>query len=110
MAHGFNIGAVIKLTINLVLNTTIPLIIYTDLKSLYNYLVRLSTTQEKRLMVNFICLRQLYKCREIAEIKWIKGNTNPADFIIKLKACNILKQLIDTNKVNISVMEWVERK
>ena len=44
MAYRFNIGAVIKLTINLVLNTTIPLIIYTDLKSLYNYLVRLGTT------------------------------------------------------------------
>ena len=44
MAYRFDIGAVIKLTINLVLNTTIPLIIYTDLKSLYNCLVRLSTT------------------------------------------------------------------
>ena len=44
MAHGFNIEAIIKLTINLVFNITIPLIIYTDLKSLYNYLIRLSTT------------------------------------------------------------------
>ena len=56
MAHRFNIGAIIKLTINLVLNITIPLIIYTDLKSLYNYFIRLSTTQKKRLMVDFICL------------------------------------------------------
>ena len=103
-------GAVIKLTINLVLNTTIPLIIYTNLKSLYNCLVRLNTTQEKRLIVDFICLRQLYECKKIAEIKWIEGNTNPADFITKLKAYNALKQLINTNKVNISVMEWVERK
>ena len=69
MAYGFNIGAAIKSTINLVLNITIPLVICTDLKSLYNYLVRLSTTQEKRLIVNFICLYQLYKHREIAEIK-----------------------------------------
>ena len=44
MAYGFNIGAAIKLTINLVLNITIPLVICTDLKSLYNYLVRLNTT------------------------------------------------------------------
>ena len=44
MAHRFNIGAAIKLTINLVLNTTIPLVIYTDLKSLYNCLMRLSIT------------------------------------------------------------------
>ena len=57
MAYRFNIGAVIKLTIDLVLNITIPLIIYTNLKSLYNCLIRLSTTQEKRFMVDFICLR-----------------------------------------------------
>ena len=44
MAHGFNIGAIIKSTIDLVLNITIPLVIYTDLKSLYNCLVRLNTT------------------------------------------------------------------
>ena len=61
-------------------------------------------------MVNFICLHQLYKCKEIAKIKWIKGNTNLADFMIKLKVYNALKQLINTNKVNISVMEQVERK
>ena len=56
-----------------------------------------------------MCLRQLYKRKEIAKIKQIKRNTNPADFITKLKAYNALKQLIDMNKVNISVIEWVER-
>ena len=61
-------------------------------------------------MVDFICLYQLYKYREIAEIKWIERNTNLANFIIKLKVYNVLKQLINTNKVNISVMEWVEYK
>ena len=110
MAHGFDMGAAIKSTIDLVLNTTIPLVICTDSKSLYDCLVRLGTTQEKRLMVDLMCLRQSYERREIAEIKWIEGNTNPADSMTKSKACDALKQLIDTNKVNISVMEWVERK
>ena len=61
-------------------------------------------------MIDLICLYQLYKRREIAEIKQIKGNTNPADFMTKLKVYNALKQLIDINKVNISVIEQVERK
>ena len=61
-------------------------------------------------MVNLICLRQLYKHKEIAKIKQIKRNTNPVNFITKLKAYNALKQLIDMNKVNISVIEWVEHK
>ena len=110
MAYRFNIGVIIKLIIDLVLNTTIPLIIYTDLKSLYNCLVRLSITQEKRLMVDLMCLRQLYKRREIAKIKQIKGNTNLANSMTKSKAYNALKQLIDTNKVNISIIKQVERK
>ena len=44
MAHGFNITAVIKLTINKMLFIIILLILYTDLKLLFNYLVRLNTT------------------------------------------------------------------
>jgi len=42
-------------------------ILYTDLKSLYNCLVRWGTTQEKRLMID------------------IDGDTNPADATIKVK-------------------------
>ena len=72
--------------------------------------MRLNTTQEKRLIVDLMYLYQLYKYKEIAEIKWIKGNTNLANFITKLKAYNTLKQLINTNKVNISIIKWVKRK
>jgi len=63
MAHSFNIGAVIKSTLDKVLQVNLPLVLYTNLKSLYNYFVRLGTTQEKRLIINIICLRQAYKRR-----------------------------------------------
>jgi hypothetical protein len=56
MAHGFNIGAVVKSTLDKVLQVNLPLILCTDLKSLYNCLVQLGTTQEKRLIINVICL------------------------------------------------------
>jgi hypothetical protein len=57
MAHSFNIAVIIKLTINKILSIIIPLILYTDLKLLFNCLVRLSTTQKKCLIINIICLR-----------------------------------------------------
>ena len=69
MAHGFDIGAAIKLTVNKILNINLPLIMCIDLKSLYNCLIRLGTTQEKRLIIDVICLRQAYKRREITEVK-----------------------------------------
>ena len=78
---------------------TIPLILCTDLKLLFNYLVRLSTTQEKYLIIDIICLHQAYKRREIIKIKWINGNTNPINIIIKSKAYNALTQLINTNYI-----------
>jgi hypothetical protein len=59
--------------------------ICTDLKSLYNCFIRLSTIQEKRLIINVMCLWQVYKQREITEVKWINGNTNLVNIMIKSK-------------------------
>jgi hypothetical protein len=60
-------------------------------------------------MIDLLCLRQSYERREIAEVKWIDGNTNPADAMTKGKPCNALKALLDTNKIDLKVTEWVER-
>ena len=71
MAYSFNIGAAFKATVELQLNVSLPLIIYTDSKLIYKCPIKLKTTQEKKLIINIICLRQLYKRREIAKIKYI---------------------------------------
>ena len=55
-------------------------------------------------------LRQAYERREITEIKWINGGSNPADAMTKSKPCQALKQLVDTNKLDLQVTEWVERE
>ena len=74
MAHGFNIGAVIKATSGKILD-----------------------------------LCQSYARREITEMKWIHGHHNPADSMTKAKPSSALKTVIDTNRINISTTEWVER-
>ena len=99
IAHGFNISASLKTTINKALNINLPLVLCTDSKSLYDCLVKLGTTQEKRLMIDIMCLRQAYERREIAEVKWIKGDSNPADSMTKNKPSNALKLLLDTNNI-----------
>jgi hypothetical protein len=50
----------------------------------------------------------VYKRHKITEVKWIDRNSNPADNIIKSKLLGALKTLIDINKVNLVVQEWVE--
>jgi len=109
IAYGFNIGATIKSTIDKILQVNLPLILYTDSKSLYDCLVRLGTTQEKRLMIDVMCLRQAYERRQVTEVKWIDGDTNPADAMTKGKPCTALTQLIDTNRIELRAVGWVER-
>lgn len=109
MVHGFDMGASIKATIEKILKIDLPLIVCTDSRSLYDCLVKLGTTQEKRLMIDVMCLRQAYERREITEVKWIEGDTNPADSMTKSKPSGALKLLIDTNKVQLQEKEWVER-
>ena len=88
IAYRFDTAAAIKTTIERILQLEqLPITLCTDSKSLYNCLVKLGTTQEKRLMVDLMCLRQSYERREIAEIKWIDGNSNPADAMTKSKPC-----------------------
>ena len=110
MAHGFDTVAALKSTIETILRKAIPLTLCTDSKSLYDCLVKLGTTREKRLMIDLMCLRQAYERREVAEIKWIDGNSNPADAMTKSKPCQALKDLIDTNTVRLNVTGWVERE
>jgi len=109
MAHGFDMGGSVKSTIDKALEIEVPLVVCTDSKSLYECLVKLGTTREKRLMIDVMCLRQAYERREIAEVKWIKGESNPADSMTKSKPTNALKHLLDTNTIQLDVEEWVER-
>ena len=114
LTYGFDIAAVIKATLTKILKPrknkdTIPLVICIDSKSLYDCLVKLGTTREKRLMVDLMCLRQAYERREIAEILWIDGNRNPADAMTKATPCGALKALVASNKVDLAVDGWVKR-
>jgi hypothetical protein len=66
MVHGFDIVYSMKTTLDLILNKDILLIICTNSKSLYDCLVKLGTTQEKRLIIDVISMREAYERREIA--------------------------------------------
>jgi len=50
-------GGLVKSMINKALEIEVLLVVYTDSKSLYEYLVKLGTIREKRLMIDVMCLR-----------------------------------------------------
>jgi hypothetical protein len=49
-------GTLVKSIINKVLEIKLLLVVYIDLKSLYEYLIKLGTTREKYLIINIIYL------------------------------------------------------
>src|ERR1700716_4630692 len=110
MIYGFDISIIIKSILDKILQVSVPLVLCTDSKSLYDCLVQLRTTQEKCLMIDVMCLCQAYERRQITEVKWIDGETNPADAMTKGKPCAALMNLIDTNKIDLRAIGWVERE
>jgi hypothetical protein len=111
MSLGFDYAAVIKSTVQQIMNRPIGLTMYIDSKSLYDCLVKLGTTYEKRLMVDIMCLRQSYERREITQVVWIDGKYNIADAMTKEKCGNSLKALIESNRLGLTdgTIGWVER-
>jgi hypothetical protein len=110
MANGFDIEAAIKKIIEKIVKTKdLPLLLCTDSKSLYECLVKLGTTHEKRLMVDIMCLYQSYERREITEVIWIDGDSNPTNAMTKNCPCQALKELTDFNQINLRAIGWVER-
>ena len=69
IAYGFDMTVSIKSTIDRTLGIDLLLILCTDSKSLYDCLIKLGTIVEKRLMIDIMYLYQVYKRREIAEVK-----------------------------------------
>ncbi len=109
LAHDFDLDAAFKATLFNILDHFVSLVLCTDSKSLYDCLIKLDTTQKKRLMIDVMSLRQSYERREIIEMKWIHEINNSTDFMIKSKTSTTLKTLIDINTINMNIIEWVER-
>lgn len=100
MVHGIDIAIAINSTLNMImkqLGLNNNLIICTDSFSLYEYMVKLGTAREKRLMIDIMAVRESYERRELSEIRWISGDDNPADAMTKKSSVNAFRSLIDSN-------------
>ncbi|KAK2002139.1 hypothetical protein LX36DRAFT_652632, partial [Colletotrichum falcatum] len=113
MVAGVDIAYAIRTTLALITERlaipSIPTVICTDSYSLYECLVKLGTTKEKRLMIDIMALRQSYERREIHEIRWIHGSDNPADSFTKSSPNSALEALVSDGKVKIRMNGWVSR-
>jgi hypothetical protein len=107
MVRGVDIAITINTTIKIITKQLgfpqTPIVVCTDSYLLYECLVKLGITQEKRLIIDIIALRQSYERREITEIRWINRKDNPANTMTKSTLNKALKKLIDTNQLGVQV-------
>ncbi|KAM4058827.1 DUF1421 multi-domain protein [Hirsutella rhossiliensis] len=112
MANGFDIGISLAMTMKIITERlNLPPILSSSvrIRTLYECLVKLGTTKEKRLMIDIMALRQSYEKREITDIRWINGADNPADAMTKASPNRALERFIDTNSLTIRVEGYVQR-
>ncbi|KDN62827.1 putative conserved hypothetical protein [Colletotrichum sublineola] len=113
MVAGADMAYAISTTLKMVTDRMglppIPTILCTDSYSLYECLVKLGTTKEKRLMIDIMALRQSYERREVHEVRWIRGTDNPADGFTKATPNKALEELVGSGRVKIGMEGWVSR-
>jgi hypothetical protein len=83
----------------------IPIVFYIDSKFLYEYIMKLRTTKEKRLIIDIIAIRQAYEKKELFEICHIDRQNNPADTMTNLLFNKVLEKFVDTNKLIIRMQK-----
>ena len=84
----------------------IPFVICTDSYSLYEYLVKLGITTEKRFIIDIMELKKNYKQQEI-EIRWINGQDNPADTMTKVSPNRALENFVTKNESIVRLEGWI---
>jgi hypothetical protein len=109
MIHDFDVDSILKSILIKMLDVVVLFILVTNSKFLYDCLIRLNITIEKRLVIDVMTLRQFYERREITEMIWIHGINNSVDSMIKIKSSTALKTMIDIKQINLNTTEWVKR-
>lgn len=90
------------MTINKIFGKTVPLTLYTYSKSLYDGIVGMNATTEKRLFINLRVLRESYEWRELTNIVWISPAQYPEDAITKNASSAALQKLLDHNHLELT--------
>lgn len=105
----FDIASTIRIAVNDIFGKQVPMQLFTDSRCLYDCLVSLGSTTEKRMLIDLQILRQAYERREICEFFWIPTAQNPADAFTKERPTPALQSLLQKNSLSLTPNAWVDR-
>lgn len=84
-----------------------PLVPYGDSQFIFDSVLALDSTAEKRLLIVLSILRGCYERRELTEIVWISSEHNPFDTITERNFTVALYFQLKSNKESLSAKVWV---
>lgn len=94
----------------MLLNQRVPLQVFTDSKTLFDVIVRVSTTSKRRLMIDIHATREAYDRQEITDIGLVRSQYNLADCMTKIMLPKQMIQVMRTSKLSHPVEQFVLRR
>lgn len=86
----------------------IPLHMFNDSHQLFDVMTKVSSTSERRLMIDVAALRESYNSFEIDQLVLLRGKMNIADALTKATPNCRLDTLLSTSLDDTVVEQWVE--
>lgn len=84
---------------------------FTDSKSLFDTITKLSSVSEKRLLIDIAALREAYVCQDLKNVAHVSSQYNIADVLTKSKPpadCrDLLHSLMRTGKLAHPINQWI---
>jgi hypothetical protein len=101
----------VKTMISELLNGDVPIDAFIDSKTVFDTIVKLGTTTEKRLLIDAAALQESHLKGELRSLFWIPSAENCADALTKepYQPDSALTRLIKTNMLQVTPCGWVNR-
>lgn len=107
--YAIEFASTLRATVNDMFGRLVSLVLYTISKSLFDCIIGLNSTAEKRFLINLVRLRQIYEHRELNEVVCLPSIQSAADAMTKQNRSGALHTLFIDNKVNKSSKRSTEK-
>jgi hypothetical protein len=106
-ADGFDRGVTLQHELEWMTGCCIPLMLFTDSKSLFDVLTRARYTTETRLVIDSSASREAFNERFISNIDLIKSEVDSADSPTKLESNRALLTLLRSGKIDHPIEKMI---
>ena len=94
--------------ISSIIDCKIKTVMFTDSKSLFDTITKLSTVSEKRLLIDISAICENYTTRDLSNIAHVRSNNNIANILTNTKTGNSLHlELMSSARLSHPISQWI---